>query len=1114
MSSLAVRCLCVTRVTSLAVIALAGLVLAGWVLHNLTLICVVPGYAPMKPNTALGFLLGGVSLWLLRVVPDQAGKGKPGHRVAAQVCAVLAMVIGALALVEHITNLDLGIDQLFFRDTITAPHTTPPGRMSIATATGIFTFGWSLIFLGWEARFGWRISQAFALAVIFIGMIGGIGYVYGARSLYALYAYTTMAMHTSLLFQVIGIGVLFARPDQGLMAIVNSAHGGGVMARRFLPAAVVIPFVIGWLCLLGERTGYYGAEVGLALFATANIVIFSTIIWIGAALLNRLDARRHEATDTLRRARAGLEQRVADRTAELANAKKKLESVLDAATRVSIIATDLQGVITVFNAGAEQMLGYRAEEMVDRRTPSIIHLESEVKERGLELTKEFGRPVEGFDIFVEKARHQEHEEREWTYVRKDGSRLRVTLTVTAARDAGGHINGFLGVAMDITERGLTQDALRASEERFRHAFEFAGTGMAIVGLDGRWLRVNKALCDIVGYTQTELLQTTFQDITHPADLEADMGHVQELIDGARRYYQMEKRYLHKDGHVVWIRLTASLVRDAEGAPVHFVSQIEDITVSKQAEKAMLEAKEAAEAATRAKSEFLANMSHEIRTPMNGVIGMTGLLLDTPLDTQQREFAETIRASGESLLTVINDILDFSKIEAGMLVFEEVDFDIQETVDGTLEMLAGQAWAKDLELVGMVEPGVPAKLRGDPGRLRQVLTNLMGNAIKFTDNGDVVLRVISESETATEAMLRFEIKDTGMGISQETQERLFKAFVQADGSTTRRFGGTGLGLAISRQLVEKMHGMIGVKSAPGEGSTFWFTAKFGKQAVAQPPAAGGAGLVNTRVLVVDDNEASRRFLHTQVLHWRLRNGCAANGDEALAILRQAAATGDPYPMAVIDMKMPQMDGIALARAIKADPAISATRLILLTPFGKPLPAEELAANGIAASRLKPVRPSTLYNCIVDVMDAGSAHPVAAGKTAGPDSSTGPVSKKRILIAEDNIVNQRVALAQLQKLGYTADTVANGLEAVEALRRIPYDIVLMDAQMPEMDGFEATAEIRCHEGGARRTYIIAMTANTMTGDREACLAAGMDDYVGKPVRANELESALLRARQTGA
>jgi signal transduction histidine kinase/CheY-like chemotaxis protein len=553
---------------------------------------------------------------------------------------------------------------------------------------------------------------------------------------------------------------------------------------------------------------------------------------------------------------------------------------------------------------------------------------------------------------------------------------------------------------------------------------------------------------------------------------------------------------------------------------NLVGIIVDVTRLKETELELARARDAALESSRIKGEFLANMSHEIRTPLNGVIGMTGLLMDSDLGPIQREFAGTIRDSADSLLAIVNDILDFSKIEAGKLTFEVLDFDLVETVEGTLDMFAERARHKGIELACEIPADTPRRLRGDPGRLRQVITNLIGNALKFTEKGEVVVRVFKEAESEKDAVIGFTIKDTGIGIPPEVQDRLFQAFSQADSSTTRKFGGTGLGLAISKQLVAMMGGEIGVRSEPGMGSTFWFSARLPKQTGAAEPVHSiyHRDLFDLRVLVVDDNATNRQILRHQLYAWKMQKGSAASGFEALELLRAAAREARPYELAILDMQMPEMDGMTLARAIKADPAIAATRLIILTSMGKMHTKGELKAAGVEAYLVKPVKQSRLFDCLVNVLGHEVAeHAFTKSEVRAQAASTGDdlahVRKARILLADDNAVNQKVALAQLRGLGFTADAVANGHEVLSALKHVPYDIILMDGQMPEMDGYEAARTIRQAERTSNANWrvpvhIVAMTANAMTGDRERCLSAGMDDYLSKPVRRAELHSALKR------
>ncbi len=661
----------------------------------------------------------------------------------------------------------------------------------------------------------------------------------------------------------------------------------------------------------------------------------------------------------------------------------------------------------------------------------------------------------------------------------------------------------------VTER---TSELRASERKLSSIIDFLPDATLVIDRQGKVIAWNRAMEKMTGVESGEMIGKgnfaySIPFTGHRSPIMIDLVlNPDEAMEKQYNAFRREGDTLFAEACTYRLKVTpvhlfvaASTLCNADGDVIGAIETLRDITSWKETEKELIQARRMAEEASRTKSEFLANMSHEIRTPMNGVLGMTGLLLDTPLNDEQREYAQTAQSSADALLTIINDILDFSKIEAGKLDFEQLDFDLRLALDEIAELASIKADEKKIEFVNYVHPDVPSMLIGDPGRLRQVLLNLATNAIKFTRRGEVVVEVSLADEESDHAVIRFEVRDTGIGIPKDRLGRLFKSFSQVDGSTTRKFGGTGLGLAISKRLVEMMGGEIGVESREGKGSTFWFVAPFQKQEDAgkgRVPCFMPEDVKGKRILAVDDNAVNRRVIQAYLHSWQCRPTVVGSSEKAMALMESAAEKSEPYDMVIIDYMMPGMDGQALGKAIKAHAALSHTPMILLTSRGFRGDAAKAHSAGFDAYLTKPIKQSQLFDAVLSVfgkpLDTESKEkpPIITRHTIAETSK----KKLKILLCEDNPVNQKVAMIHLRKFGYVADLANNGLEALKAVKTLHYDLVLMDVQMPEMDGLEATKAIRSAGLGVP---VIAMTANAMKGDREKCLDAGMDDYISKPI-----------------
>ncbi len=745
---------------------------------------------------------------------------------------------------------------------------------------------------------------------------------------------------------------------------------------------------------------------------------------------------------------------------------------------------DLKGNFTFVNEAYCLIVGRSADELVGRNYRQFAVDErhaARAREAYSNLYKT-GVPLKG-----------------WAYAFRhpDGRMRYVEDSVDLRRNDAGAAVGFVGLRHDTTERKEAAERLWENEARYRAIVEQIEDGYFEMSPSGRYEFVNKAFCEMTGFAVGEIVGESYKKFFDAETVRQVYDAYHHVFETGESLKAFEYALTTKDGARRYVEESVSLRLDPEGQPLGFMGIRRDCTARKHTEQELAAAKEAAEAANRAKSEFLANMSHEIRTPMNGVIGMTDLVLDTELTRYQTDCLMTVKSSAGTLLEILNDILDFSKIESRRLALENVPFVLTDLVTETLKPLALQAHQKGLELLADIALDVPSGLVGDPVRVKQVLTNLVGNAVKFTERGQVVLAVRDLGDREGRRVLRFAVTDSGIGIPPEKHATIFEAFSQADGSTTRRFGGTGLGLTISSTLVKMMGGSIAVSSVPGAGSTFEFTAVFDMSDVVSGSATVSA-LGNIPVLVVDDNAVNRRILESQLLRWRMKPTVVDGGQAALEAMAGAAKRGQPYQLVLLDANMPDLDGFDVAAEIGRRPELSGGTIMMLSSSGKYGDAARCSALGIAAYLTKPVSQSDLLDAISRILDGRSR--TRAGAPAVAIRKSGAERRRRILLAEDNVVNQRVAQGLLTKRGHTVTVVNNGREAVDALQAGDFDLVLMDVQMPEMGGFEATAAIRAleRENGAH-VRIVAMTAHAMNGDRERCFAAGMDEYLSKPIDA---------------
>lgn len=1034
---------------------------------------------PFTPTTSICFALSGISLWIL-------GEKRNGYlRNFAQISSGAVFLIAVLSLLEYFFNINVGIDQALFKEPLAYSGTfSPPGRMSPYSAVNFLLIGFVLFYLD-SKIVSYRVHQLFIFFTLFITFFELLAHLYRVGSLAEIFGvvhgYIKAGIPVLLTFLLLEFGVLFARPFKGVAALIASKASGGELARRLIPPALILPIALGYFELTAKGGGYFEPELGIALLITGITVIFVTLILANAASINKMDIKRQHAEYELNRSRT------------------QLQAILDHASSV-IYTMDPDGKMLLINKQFEKLFHTTSSEVVGKYLSELF-------------PKEYASKYFENNLIVLQSRSPISVEEK--ALQSTGVHTYISSKFPLLNEQGiPYAVG--GISTDITQIKHIQEMLRISEERVNLALQSADAGIWNWDIEKDAIESDEHMHHLFGLKKSAEAPGQFEAIIrliHPDDRHRVIKEV-KLALKKDIDFETEFRVLHRNKIIRHLSQRGKIYRDQNGKAVRMTGVCWDITHRKKVEADLRKAKEMAETlaqradeANRAKSAFLAAMSHEIRTPLNGVIGMTGLLLDTILSPEQRDCTEAIRVSGEALLGVINDILDFSKIESEHMELENTDFDLHCLVQDTIEILAAQTHRKGIAIGAYIEPSVPEWLNGDSSRIRQILTNLLSNAAKFTEKGEISIHVKLLESDPNAVKLLFEVTDTGIGITSEMKERLFQPFSQGDLSISRKYGGTGLGLAISKRLVEIMGGEIDVDSSPGIGSRFWFTLKLAK---AENPTVNieyklSSELENIRLLCVDDNAINREIIKRQTETWKMHCDVAINAGEAIAMLKKAVLENKPYELVLADYMMPGMNGFEFIQVMRELEDIKNTPVIVLSSFGATFSAEELSKLNIATSLSKPIRPNKLYESILKVLrkSRGSEELISESITHLHHER----KKARILLAEDNPINQQVAVRILAKLGYRADTVGNGLEILQVIETIPYDLILMDCQMPEMDGYSATQEIRKIEQHTNKHIpIIAMTAHALKGDREKCLAIGMDDYISKPINLKMMEVVL--------